>query len=378
MIKLNYLEGIEFILDNFKSYQDLISTLNKYRGGSRLTSLPDLDRIIFNNQDLLNSIAGEINSGQLDLFNQGMDKNQLEFWLSKHYPTKDSLESLIELYSGGDHLEDIHSNLVVINNFDNIIQYYQDKYTNEEPTVEDQIEQVKETLELATSVNEVNAGVKTFSVELFNEEETMNKTFSDIPTELGYLDQLQASIKVAQFNAQEMHWNVSGKGFKGVHELLGEVYEKLDKYLDELVETRMSNNEAVSIKITKFIYNSKIAGYDVGECPIAKELNDLTELLQLCLNNQDELYSDFIGRLITDINHYKFMFEGYLTKMNNGEPLDDLVIVTSNEETIPTEEVIEEALENSIPEELSIIKSYCTNKRQAKCFNELLKSFSNK
>lgn len=203
------------------------------------------------------------------------------------------------------------------------------------------------------------------------------KSFSDIPTQTEYLDVLQATLQRAQFNAKEMHWNVRGSGFKGIHEILDELYSKYDSYVDEIVETRMSNNDSFDSILTSFIINSAISNYSVGECPFAKSLNDMTTILNLCLANQDDLYSDMIGRLTTDMNHYKYMVSSYQKHFQDGT-LTDEVVITEEGQALPTQDVIQETLDNSIPTEdlFSQVRVFCETGRQRRAFNELVKSFA--
>lgn len=201
------------------------------------------------------------------------------------------------------------------------------------------------------------------------------KSFSDIPTRTEYLDVLQATLQRAQFNAKEMHWNVRGSGFKGIHEILDELYSKYDAYVDEIVETRMSNNDSFDIIITSFIVNSAISNYSVGECPFAKSLDDMTTILNLCLANQDDLYSDMIGRLTTDMNHYKYMVSGYQKHFQDGT-LTDEVVITEEGPVVPTQAVINETLENSIPfNEVGQLRAFCDTPDKVRAYNNFVRSF---
>lgn len=373
--RLNYNEAIDFILDNFSSNEELIALLNKYSGGSRFPNLGEVDKIMYSNIALLSSITGEITSGKLDLFNKGLSIDQLKFWVARHYPTPSELESLLELYTSGGKLDDVHQDLVVVNNFDNLTQLYQDMVgVSDEETV-NQVNEVKGVDQMIADSNEQKLNLDSSRIKLFDEEPSnkSRKTFTDIPVNANALDILQATLQRVENNFKEMHWNVRGTGFKGIHEIFGEVYDKLTDYLDELIELRMSNDEVFDTEITTFIVNSSVAPYDINsECPYEKSVQDINSLLSLCLTEDDKLVSDLVGRLITELNHYKYLIKGYHKGEVKLDIKDDSVVDPENEIIV---EEISENPELETPVELSVIKQYCTNKRQAKCFNELMSSF---
>lgn len=389
---LPYEDLIVFIIDNFSSLQELNSLLSKYKAGMRLPNLGEVDLIINSNQVALYSIAGEISAGQLPLFGEKLPPGDLQFWLAKHYPTQDKLNELIDLYTGGGHLNDIHADLIVTNNWDEILAYFlnNDKPADSEvdqevdetkdntPSVKEQLNDAKDGTNLIDDTNAEATGVKSFSIELFNLDNMRKyKSFSDIPSQTEYYDVLQATLQMAAFSAKEMHWTINGPGFKGVHELLGEMYDKLEDYIDELVETRISNSESFDPIITSFIGNTTMSEYVLGTCPIATSLDNINLLLDLVTSNQSPLYADLMGRLTTDLNHWKFMFKGYLDAKDAGK-LDDNFEVVSDQAPVTDEPETPIEVDPQMMSDQAIlnkVKGFCTNKRQARCFNELVKSF---
>jgi hypothetical protein len=111
-----------------------------------------------------------------------------------------------------------------------------------------------------------------------------------------------------------------------------------------------------------------------------------------------DLYADVLGRLTTDLNHYKYLIEGYKKPEesetlpegqgmdNNDVPLtnpetlpDGNYVITAEGVPLPMNDVVEDVIENTVavPAELAQIRQFCTTKRQAKCFNELVTAFQN-
>lgn len=99
------------------------------------------------------------------------------------------------------------------------------------------------------------------------------------------------------------HWLNHGKCNIGVHEFLGELYEEILKYLDELVEINLSlsNDSKISTSYSNINVTSETESLNLL-------LDSLSSLrLDLVDSTFDPLYDDWKSRLISTLNHAIFI-----------------------------------------------------------------------
>ena len=79
--------------------------------------------------------------------------------------------------------------------------------------------------------------------------------------ELILLKHLSTSI-IFGHSVQFVHWNYTGSDFLSIHEFLGNVYEKLQKYDDELAERMRSMDLPVDSRISRLITLSDVSDFN--------------------------------------------------------------------------------------------------------------------
>lgn len=317
MDKLNYNEAVNFIRNNFDSSLELVSLMNKYKSGMRYPSLGDIDKIIHLNRDLLFSITGEVANKSLDIFNEGKDQLDLEFWLETNYPTEQDLKSLIDTYTEGYQLQDVKDHLVVVNNFDDICQYYFDKYHPEDKTL----------------VESDNKELKTFSIEPSEDEVIFNDS----------VVKLQHLVSIFIQDLKYAHWTTYGSTFVGMHELYEEMYKELEELQDKLVETILSIDRNLVCHPAASISVENDLKLNVGRDLVSCVLEKLSSLEVELGNIHNPLMQPTIDSFIEFINKYTYKFNA-----------------------ITLEEYTTEAIEAKI-------SAFC-NKSQRKLLNSLIKT----
>ncbi|MFP4078986.1 MAG: Dps family protein [Bacillota bacterium] len=72
------------------------------------------------------------------------------------------------------------------------------------------------------------------------------------------LNQLVADLSVAYVKLHNLHWNVTGRQFKSVHEFVEEVYEDLDEQYDEVAERIKMLGGFPAASVKKYLEMTKI------------------------------------------------------------------------------------------------------------------------
>lgn len=100
------------------------------------------------------------------------------------------------------------------------------------------------------------------------------------------------------------HWKTGGSKTVDIHATLDVLYNELKDFLDELVELAESKGEKVDELLPEDI-KLKSSEYNLN-----KLVANLIETRKIWLSlNEDPIYSDFKGRLITRLSHYIFVLQ---------------------------------------------------------------------
>lgn len=129
-------ELIDFISENFNNFDELRTALTRYKQGGRFTTLPEIDKVIFNNLSALMSISSEIGSGQLDLFGDGESYDDLMFWVKSNFKDPSKLKELLD---DPDKVKDTKDYYKIVHNYDELESIYNDLISpsNSSPQIEE-------------------------------------------------------------------------------------------------------------------------------------------------------------------------------------------------------------------------------------------------
>lgn len=129
-------ELLDFISENFNNFEELRTALTRYKQGGRFTTMPEIDKVIFNNLSALMSISSEIGSGQLDLFGQGESYEDLEFWVKSNFREPSKLKDIID---DPDSIKNTKDYYKVIHNLDELKEIYDSLVSpsNSSPQIEE-------------------------------------------------------------------------------------------------------------------------------------------------------------------------------------------------------------------------------------------------
>ncbi len=82
-----------------------------------------------------------------------------------------------------------------------------------------------------------------------------------------------ADIAVMYVKIHNLHWNVVGQQFKGVHEMLEGLYENFGEALDDVAEVLKMHNEMPLASMRSYLAVTKIHEIDEKEFTIAETLS---------------------------------------------------------------------------------------------------------
>lgn len=91
---------------------------------------------------------------------------------------------------------------------------------------------------------------------------------------------------VLYVKTQSFHWNVTGMSFVGLHQLFGEQYQKLAKYIDEIAEQIRQYGEVAPGSTVEFLQLNS-AGNGEGETP--GELSGQVIMLNALLRSHEAI-----------------------------------------------------------------------------------------
>tara|TARA_E500000178_G_scaffold332531_1_gene366454 strand:+ start:1587 stop:2030 length:444 start_codon:yes stop_codon:yes gene_type:complete len=134
--------------------------------------------------------------------------------------------------------------------------------------------------------------------------------------EIILLKHLSTSI-IFGHSVQFVHWNYTGPDFLSIHEFLGNVYEKLQKYDDELAERMRSMELPVDSRISRLITLSDVGDFNTKQKYLPQIIDGLEVLIRhanRCIEaapNDDVLIDHFSDRL-NDYTTYLWMLKSQI------------------------------------------------------------------
>lgn len=97
------------------------------------------------------------------------------------------------------------------------------------------------------------------------------------------------------------HWQLKGNTNLAIHHEIGDLYEELQDFADEYVETELTNGELITN-----IFPVAPRVKEVIPDPVGTVVRGMTNLRKDILLIKDPILADWCGRLITRLTHYIF------------------------------------------------------------------------
>ena len=134
-----------------------------------------------------------------------------------------------------------------------------------------------------------------------------------------------ANLTIFYKKVHNLHWNVKGRNFFGLHQQYDELYNEFQDKIDEVAERLLSlgktpvssYNEVLAMGTIKERESKPVASLESVEI-FLKDLEALTketyELIELCAENNDPGSEDLFTGYVKDYEKHRWMFESFVEK----------------------------------------------------------------